>query len=101
MSGVKCRSVINIYKHVEKGGSAIIKRIVIRFIYINNITTYVEQQLRKGWTVGCTTKLISPIYSYLNYLPSPWSCSIRVNFSDVIHVLTHPVVLSLMFKFVE
>ena len=48
---------------------------------------------------GSTTQLISSIYSYQNYLTLPWSCSFKVISKNVI--LTHPVVLSLMFIFMQ
>ena len=50
-------------------------------------------------SIGSTTQLISSIYSYQNYLTLPWSCSFKVISKNVI--LTHPVVLSLMFIFMQ
>ena len=41
-----------------------------------NMCTYLPSFL----AAGCTTKLISPIYSYQNHLTLPWSYSFKLNF---------------------
>ena len=48
---------------------------------------------------GSTSQLISPIYSQQDHLTLHWFYSFKVKISDVI--LTHPVVLSLMFILME
>ena len=48
---------------------------------------------------GSTSQLISPIYSQQDHLTLHWFYSFKVKISDVI--LTHPVVLSLMFIIME